>query len=72
MNCSKDHSGSLPRARIEVLATSQRDFWRHKCAACAYEVGRADGARAEAALRQRVRTLESQLEALTAKLAGRA
>jgi hypothetical protein len=35
--CEKDHS-SLPIA-IMSLPDSQRSAWRHKCAACAFELG---------------------------------
>lgn len=64
MACTRDHSGNLPKRRIEALQDSQRDFWRHKCAGCAYEMGRADAMTAENNLRQRVRELEDKLSAL--------
>lgn len=65
--CNKDHSGNLPKGQIETLENSQRDFWRHKCAGCAYEMGRADAAQTEANLRQRVRELQAQLDALASQ-----
>lgn len=55
MSCSKDHSGNIPKAKISALEDSQSNFWRHKCAGCAYEMGRADAAEAEDRLRTRVR-----------------
>lgn len=58
MACNRDHSGSLP-ASFNQLPESQGGVGRHKCAACAYELGRAEGAAAEERLRERVRTLES-------------
>lgn len=66
MSCIKDHSGSIPR-KVEKLEDSQRDFWRHKCAGCAYEMGRADAAAAEERLRERVRALEEELRLLKRK-----
>lgn len=69
MACSNDHSGNLPRPRIEALEDSQRDFWRHKCAGCAYEMGRADAAVSEENLRKRVRELMAENDGLKAQLA---
>lgn len=42
MTCEKDHSGDLPRGPIIALEESQAGFWRHKCAGCAYEMGKRD------------------------------
>lgn len=67
MACSNDHSGNLPKARIEALSDSQRDFWRHKCAGCAYEMGRADAVTAEANLRRRVKELQAKVDELMAR-----
>jgi hypothetical protein len=66
MACTKDHSGNLPKAKIEALGDSQRDFWRHKCAGCAYEMGRADAGIAEERLRERVRALQAEVDRLRA------
>jgi hypothetical protein len=68
MACTHDHSGNLPKAKIEALEDSQRDFWRHKCAGCAYEMGRADASTAEANLRRRVQELQARVEQLEAEL----
>lgn len=68
MACIKDHSGNLPRAKIEALKDSQRDFWRHKCAGCAYEMGRADAGTAEENLRKRVQELQARVDQLEAQL----
>jgi len=64
--CEKDHTGNLPKGKIEKLNNSQRDFWRHKCAGCAYEMGWADAQTAEANLRRRVRELEERVRDLEA------
>jgi hypothetical protein len=72
MACTVDHSGQLPRPRIEALDDSQRDFWRHKCAGCAYEMGRADATKAEASLRERVRELKAEVDRLTEEIRSRA
>jgi len=72
MACTKDHSGNLPKPRIEALQDSQRDFWRHKCAGCAYEMGRADAAGAEANLRRRVQELQARVDKLEAQLGNTA
>jgi hypothetical protein len=61
--CSIDHGGSVPKALGE-LPESQGGPWRHKCVACAYEMGVRDGAKSEENLRRRVRELEAQLHAL--------
>jgi hypothetical protein len=44
-NCEKNHEGNIP-AKIANLPESQAGAWRHRCAACAYEVGVADGLKA--------------------------
>jgi hypothetical protein len=67
MACKKDHSGSIPRKPIEALEESQAGFWRHRCAGCAYELGRKDAGEAEERLRNRVRELQDELDRLQAK-----
>ena len=42
--CTKTHSEST-RQGVSHVATSQSSAWRHKCAACAYEAGIAEGKR---------------------------
>jgi hypothetical protein len=69
--CSRDHTGSLPRAAIEALEDSQAAFWRHKCAGCAYEMGRRDAGQAETRLRDRVRELQDEVDRLKAELMRR-
>jgi len=64
MTCSRDHTGEVPLA-IGKLQDSQAGFWRHKCAGCAYLMGRHDAQKAEARLRDRVRDLESKLQERT-------
>jgi hypothetical protein len=71
MSCSIDHSGNLPKSKISALEDSQSNFWRHKCAGCAYEMGRADAGEAEKRLRIRVRQLQDEVDALKAKLVNR-
>lgn len=68
MACSADHSDKLPRKAIEGLQDSQAGFWRHKCAGCAYELGRRDAAVAEERLRERVRILSEEVERLESAL----
>lgn len=69
MACNIEHSGNIPKGKIEALEDSQRGFWRHKCAGCAYEMGRADATAAEDRLRNRVRELEAKVRELEAQLA---
>lgn len=54
--CDKDHSGDLP-AEFKRLPESQAARWRHRCAGCAYDLGRRHGEEAENRLRARVREL---------------
>ena len=61
MACGKDHSGEIPR-EIGDLLESQAGFWRHKCAGCAYLLGRRDGSAAEDQLRLRVQELEKRIK----------
>jgi hypothetical protein len=62
--CEKDHSGDLP-SEFNDLPESQAAKWRHRCAACAYELGRRDVAGAEERLRKRVRELTMIVKELT-------
>ena len=55
-SCDKGHV-DVPKNEIEKLPNSQADVWRHRCAACAYELGRKDATGAEERLRERVRAL---------------
>ena len=68
MACDMDHTGNLPRPKIEALENSQRDFWRHKCAGCAYEMGRADAGVTEDNLRRRVQQLHARVEELEGQI----
>jgi hypothetical protein len=63
MSCSQDHSGEIP-ASIARLQDSQAGFWRHKCAGCAYLLGRREAQQAEGRLRVRIQELEAKLAAL--------
>jgi hypothetical protein len=66
--CTKDHA-DVPGA-FSQLPESQAKRWRHICAACAYDLGRVDAAKAESNLRERVRALTSQVEQLKQELAA--
>ena len=54
--CRRAHRSQQTIDTVEALTRSQKIKWRHKCAACAYEQGVADGlaetARAVEALTQ--------------------
>lgn len=63
--CSVDHSGDLP-ATFNNLPESQGGAGRHKCAACAYQLGRSEAVAAEERLREQVRKLRAELEAIRA------
>jgi hypothetical protein len=65
--CEKDHA-NVPKKEIEKLSTSQADVGRHRCALCAYELGRQEATGAEERLRERVRGLLSEVDALKRKL----
>ena len=67
MACEKDHATSVPR-QIESLQESQKGFWRHRCAGCAYEMGRRDAEAADERLRERVRALTAERDALTREI----
>jgi hypothetical protein len=60
--CGKDHSGEVPRA-VGDLHDSQAGFWRHRCAGCAYPLGRQHAGEAETRLRARIAELEQKLAA---------
>ena len=63
--CSEPHA-DIP-ASFTALPSSQAAKWRHVCAACAYELGRKHTADTEARLRERVRSLTSEIDSLKAK-----
>jgi hypothetical protein len=65
--CDKEHA-DVPKKEIEKLATSQADVGRHRCALCAYELGRREATEAEERLRVRVRGLVAEVDALKRKL----
>jgi hypothetical protein len=62
VRCERDHAEEIPVA-VAALPESQAAFWRHKCAGCAYLLGKQD-AQAEADLRI------AALEAALAELGG--
>ena len=43
--CKLPHRGTATRQAVQSLSDSQAGWRRHKCAACAYEQGLADGMR---------------------------
>lgn len=55
-HCKIDHSGTAPK-KLANLPESQRGHWRHRCAACAYQMGLEDGIRKGA---QKARTSMAQ------------
>ena len=69
MTCEKDHSGEIP-SEMGNLPTSQAGFWRHRCAGCAYLLGRRDAAASEEQLRASVRDLEHRLQRYDQLIAG--
>jgi hypothetical protein len=66
--CSGHPAGDIPN-EIRHLPESQAGHWRHKCAACAYLLGRRDAATTEENLRKRVRELTEQVRMLQKQLA---
>lgn len=60
MTCGKDHAGEIPLA-IKDLHDSQAGFWRHRCAGCAYLLGRKHAEESENRLRARIRELEARM-----------
>lgn len=65
MSCQIDHSPGVPK-EVGKLENSQAGFWRHKCAGCAYELGRRHAAEAETRLRERLRAVQAELDELKA------
>lgn len=63
VSCKSEHSDKLP-ADFDELPESQASRWRHKCAGCAYELGRRHGEEAEEQLRQRVHELTARIKDL--------
>lgn len=55
--CKLRHRTTATRRAVAALDDSQAKLWRHKCAACAYEQGIADG------MRQAVAEIEKQITA---------
>lgn len=55
---------TVPKKDIERLPKSQAAEGRHKCALCAYELGRQQAGEAEPRLRERVRTLVAEVDGL--------
>ena len=41
--CKRWHRSKKTLVAVTALDESQRSYWRHKCASCAYEQGVADG-----------------------------
>ncbi len=56
--CERDHTGEIPQHVLDALPENQGHPVRHRCAACAFEVGRNEAA-------EEVRKLAEQLKALT-------
>lgn len=63
--CSTDHAGGAVPKKLDDLPESQAGALRHKCVACAYEMGVKDGLASAERLRERVRELEEKLRGLT-------
>ncbi len=68
MSCGKDHTGDIPEKAIRDLQDSQAGFWRHRCAGCAYEMGKRDAGEAAERLRARVRELTDEVARLKREL----
>ena len=60
MACAINHAGEIPQ-EISELPESQAGFWRHRCAGCAYMLGRQHAFPKEENLRRRVNELETRL-----------
>ena len=43
--CFTSHASHATQEGISHVAESQKSYWRHKCAACAYEAGLIEGKR---------------------------
>jgi uncharacterized protein with PIN domain len=61
--CSTHHGADLP-VDFDRLPQSQAARWRHRCAACAYALGRRHREEVEERLRARVRELTAKVQAL--------
>jgi uncharacterized protein with PIN domain len=61
--CVEDHINHLP-AEFNKLPESQAARWRHRCAACAYDLGRRHSEEVEERLRGRVRELSARVAEL--------
>ncbi len=66
-SCNNSHY-TVPKKDIERLPHSQPAEGRHKCALCAYELGRQQAGEAEQRLRERVRSLVVEVDALQRKI----
>lgn len=63
-NCSVDHQkGNLP-AELKKLPESQAGQYRHKCAACAYELGVQHGLRQAGSASKQARKLLAKVQQL--------
>jgi hypothetical protein len=67
MACRIDHSGDVPRA-VEKLEDSQAGYWRHRCAGCAYLLGRKHADETEERLRNLIRDMQAKIDELKSKL----
>jgi hypothetical protein len=67
--CQHAHE-DLPKS-FDGLLESQGGKGRHKCAACAYDLGRKESADAEERLRKRVRELDARVKELEAEIKKR-
>jgi hypothetical protein len=65
--CDNPHD-TVPKKDIARLPTSQAAEGRHRCALCAYELGRHQAGEAEQRLRERVRALVAEVDGLKKKL----
>jgi len=68
ITCTIDHSGEVPTKAIAKLPKSQGKEGRHRCAACAYLMGRKDAAKAESNLRDRLEDAKARIRQLEAQL----
>lgn len=68
MACTKEHPEGDLSAAFRALPESQGKSGRHKCAACAYELGRQEGGVAEDRLRKRVQQLLAEVDQLKVAL----
>jgi len=65
--CPGHTVGEFPIA-LNDLPESQGGLLRHKCSVCAYHKGKADAAKTEENLRERVRSLTDENALLKAKV----